>query len=111
MQAILPLVIGYGLRGGEWQSGRFQHLKDALGSRHALHAGVEAGAQRAQGQVELGRQDQDKEGLLEGELAVEQAQPDLDGDDGRAEGGDHLQHQGREKGHPQHAHGRLAVRR
>ncbi len=66
---------------------------------------MEARPEQAQGQVELGGKQQDEERLLEGQAPVEQAQADLDGDDGGAEGGDHLQRQGGEEGDAQHAHG------
>ena len=69
---------------------------------------MEARPQQAQGQVELGGEQQDEERLLEGQAPVKQAQADLDGDDGGAERGDHLQRQGGEEGDAQHTHGRQA---
>jgi len=67
---------------------------------------MKAGAEQPQGQVELGSQEKDKEALLECELAVQQAEPDLDRHHGGAQRGDPLQNQGREKGHAQHTHRR-----
>jgi len=70
---------------------------------------VKAGAQQPQRQVELGGQEQDEQGLLELQAAVEQAQPDPDGHDRRADGGHHFQDEGRQEGDAQHAHGGLPV--
>ena len=82
-----------------------QDGEDLVRGGDARHAGVEARAEQAQGQVELGGEQQNEERLLEGQAPVEQAQADLYGDDGGAERGDHLQRQGGEEGDAQHAHG------
>ena len=71
---------------------------------------MEACAQETQRQVELGRQDQDEECLLERQPAVEPPEPDLHRDDRRAERADHLEHQRREEGNPQHPQRRVPVR-
>ena len=72
-------------------------------------ADVEADGQRPQRQEELGRDEQDREGALEGDAALEQAQADLDRHEGDGDGGAPLQHQRGLEGGPQHVHGGVAV--
>ena len=88
---------------------RFQHLEYAPRRGDARDPRVETRAQQAQRQVELGRQNQDKERLLERQPAVEHPQPDLHRDDRGAERADHLEHQRREEGDPQHSQRRVTV--
>jgi len=54
---------------------------------------VEIGAQPAQGEVELGRQEENKERLLEIEPSVEQAEGNFDRNHRYAESGHELEHQ------------------
>ena len=88
---------------------RLQHLEHTPRRRDTRDPRVETRAQQAQRQIEFGRQDQDKERLLERQSAVEHPQPDLHRDDRRAERADHLQHQRREEGNPQHTQRRIPV--
>ena len=81
---------------------RLQYLKNPPRGRDPGDARVEACAQQAQRQIELGGQDQHEQGIAEEHLAVEQTQADLHRDDGGAERADHLQHQRRQECHPQH---------
>ena len=62
---------------------------------------MESCAERAQGHVELRGQNQQKERRLKFHFGVEQAETDLDGDDGGAEGGEQFQCQRREEGDAQ----------
>ena len=71
-------------------------------------ARVEARAERTQGLVELGGEEEDEERLLEGELAIEQAQADGDRHHRRADRRDQLEHERREEGHAQDPHRRRA---
>ncbi len=64
---------------------------------------MEAGAERAQGHVELGREYQQKERRLEFHAVIQQAETNLHGDDGCAEGGQQFQRQCRKEGDAQHA--------
>ena len=91
------------------EPGSLKHVEDALCGGDARHAGVEARAQLPQRQVELGREDEDEEGRLERQAAREQAQADLDRDDGGAERADHLQHERGQERHPQHLQRRVPV--
>ena len=71
-------------------SGRPEHLEHPRRRRLPLGAGVELGAGAAQGDEDLGRDQQDRHGRLEAELAPEQPQPEHHGDEPDAEPGDQV---------------------
>ena len=84
-----------------------EYLEDPFGGGLALHPGVAVSAELAQGPVELGRQEQHQEGVLEGDGAVDQAHPQ-DHRDERYGGGRHeLEHQPGEERVAQHLQGTL----
>src|SRR3990172_9559618 len=75
--------------GSGWDR-RFEHIENALRGGQAGCAGVKAGAQKTQRQVELGGQQQDEKSLLEGQVPIQQAQADFHRYARRADGGHHL---------------------
>ncbi len=86
-----------------------QNLKNALRRADAVHPGVEAQPEQAQRQVEIGRENQDKEGGEKFHSAVEQTEADFNGDDGGGKGRQQFQGQRGEEGDPQDLHGHIAV--
>ena len=64
---------------------------------------MEACAKVSQWQIKFRCKDKDKKCFMEFHPCVEQAETDLDGDDGGAEGGKQFQSQRREKRDPQNA--------
>jgi len=70
---------------------------------------MEAQPKLAQGEVKLGRHEQDKEGLLKGNPPVEQANANFHSNHSGADGADQFKYQSREEGHAQNPHGGQAV--
>ena len=88
--------------------GGVEYLEDAFGGGLALHSGVAVNAELAQVPVELRREQQHQERLLEGDGAVDQTHPQHHGQKGDGGGGHELQHQPGEKRETQDLHRALA---
>ena len=82
---------------------------DLAGGGQALGGVVEAGADRAQRQVDLGREDQHQQRGAPGRAALDETQPDRHRDQCDRQGGQQLQDQRGQEGDPQRAHGGPAV--
>ena len=82
---------------------------DAFGRRHRFHLGVAFDAERANGRVELRRQQQDEEADVEIDLAPHQAKADEHRGHRDRDRGEELQHQRREKSDAQHRHRIAAI--
>jgi hypothetical protein len=95
------------MRGGAGR-GSVQHLENAPRGGCSCQAGMEAGAEQAQRQIKIRREDQDEESLLKGEPPLQQPQADFYRHHGDAEGRHQLHNQGRQKRHAQNAQRGLA---
>ncbi|KJL27060.1 hypothetical protein RL72_00664 [Microbacterium azadirachtae] len=82
---------------------RVQDLEHVLGRGDALGRGMELHAHLPQRQERLGRQEQDEQPDAEGQLAVEEPQPDRHRDDRDRQRRQQLQREPGEEGIPQHA--------
>src|SRR5262249_59846523 len=82
-------------RGGQ---GDVQDLEDVLGGGAALRAGVVLGGDGAQRQVSLRGEQQHQQRRLIRQVAVQQPESGLDGDQGRGHGRGQLQDQRGQKG-------------
>ena len=80
---------------------RLEQLEDLLGRLHPVRAGVEVGAEGAQGQVGLGREDEHEEGGVEVHVPIEQSQADGHRDQGHRDGGQQLEDERGEEGQPE----------
>ena len=70
---------------------------------------MEAGAEHSQRHVEFGGEDEQEEGFAEFHHLVEQAEADLDGDDGGADGRQQFERKRGEEGDAQDAEGGVEV--
>ena len=89
--------------------GLLEQLEDLLGRLHAVRTGVVVGAEGAEREVGLGREDEHEERVLEAHVPPEEAQAHGHGDKCDRHGGQQLQYQGGEEGQPQRRHGGRAV--
>ena len=94
---------------GRGPAGAVQDREHPPGGRDALHARVEPRPDLAQRQVGLRSEDQDEQGGVQVELAVEQPQPHLDGHQGHRDRREQLQDERREERDAQRAHRGAAV--
>ncbi len=88
---------------------RVEQGNDRLRGPDRLHAGVILRAHRAQRPEELGGEQQHREAGQEVQLAVIQAEADIDGDHGDADGGEELERQRRQERHAQDVHRGAAI--
>ena len=101
---------GAGRDAGAQRRGRLiENVQDLFRRRPALGGGVIAGAKGAQWLEGFGGEQQDDECGLQFDAAADEAQPDLDGNDGHRQACKKLEHERREERHAQHRHGGSAV--
>ena len=88
---------------------RVEHLRDARRRLLPRHPRVEGGAESAQRPVELGGEDEHEQRFAKPDPRVEETQPHLDRDYRRPQRRERLEHERRDEGEAQHAHGHRAV--
>ena len=89
--------------------GDLQDLEDGLGGGGAARGGVELEADLPQGLVDLGRHHEHQEAGGQVQVAVHEAEADLHGHDGHAQGGEELQDGPGQEGYAQGGHGGAVV--
>ena len=83
-----------------------EDLEEPRRRRHPGETRVKGRTEAPHGQIELGGEEQHEKGRLEAEPPAEQPQADLHRHHRNAQGRHQLEHQRRQKGDPQHRHGR-----